>query len=90
MIPCYYLGVGLMQGDSFEQARRNLSAEWLTSYLVGAGFWIPFMTANFALIPAQYRVRATAAANLAWTVILDYLAHRNHPRGGSAKSAQGR
>ena len=77
MIPLYFLSVGIMQGDSFEKARSNLRAEWLTSYLVGAGFWLPVMSANFALVPAQYRVRYTAAANMAWTVIIDYLAHRS-------------
>ena len=84
MIPLYFMFVGVLQGDSFEQARRNLSAEWLTSYVVGAGFWLPVMSANFALVPTQYRVRTTAAANMAWSVIIDYLAHRSKPRGVSA------
>ena len=80
MIPAYFLGVGMLQGDSFEKARTNLKTEWFTSYLVGAGFWLPVMSANFALVPAQYRVRTTAAANLAWTVIIDYLAHRSNKK----------
>ena len=80
MIPSYFLGVGMLQGDTFEQAHRNLSAEWLTSYQVGAGFWLPVMSANFALVPAQYRVRTMAAANTAWSVIIDHLAHRSKPR----------
>ena len=82
MIPSYFLGVGMLQGDSFEQARRNLQAEWLNSYLVGATFWLPVMSANFALVPAQYRVRTMAAANTAWSVIIDYMAHRSKPREG--------
>jgi hypothetical protein len=80
MIPTYFLGVGMLQGDSFEQARRNLSAEWRASYLADAGFWLPVMSANFALVPAQYRVRTLAAANTAWSVIIDYLAHRSRSK----------
>ena len=80
MIPSYFLGVGMLQGDTFEQARRNLKAEWLSAYLVGAGFWLPVMTCNFALVPAQYRVRTMALANTAWSVIIDYMAHRSKPR----------
>lgn len=80
MIPLYFLGVGMLQGDSFDKARRNLRAEWLTSYLADAGFWLPVMSANFALVPAAYRVRTVAAASMAWSVIIDYLAHRSKPR----------
>ena len=35
MIPSYFIGVGLLQGDSFAQAMTNLRAEWLNSYLIG-------------------------------------------------------
>ena len=38
------------------------------------------MSANFALVPAQYRVRFIAAASTAWSVIIDYMAHRSKPR----------
>ena len=77
MIPFYFLSVGWMQGDSFEKIKSNLRTEWLTSSICGAGFWLPVMTLNFAVIPAAYRVRTTAAANMAWSVIIDYLAHRS-------------
>lgn len=80
MIPSYFLGVGLLQGDSLVQARQNLRAEWLSSYLVGAGFWLPVMTINFAMIPPHYRVRTMAFANVAWSVIIDFMAHRAQPR----------
>jgi hypothetical protein len=84
MIPLYFLSVGMLQGDGLEKTLQNLKNEWLTSYQVGAGFWIPVVSANFALVPARYRVRTMAAANMAWTVIIDYLAHRNtnKPREG--------
>ena len=81
MIPSYFFGVGFLQGDSLAHSRQNLRAEWLSSYLVGAGFWLPVMTINFAMIPPQYRVRTMAFANVAWSVIIDYMAHRGQPRG---------
>ena len=77
MIPSYFVGVGLLQGDSLADARHNLRAEWLNSYLVGAGFWLPVMSINFAMIPPQYRVRTMAMANVAWSVIIDFMAHRS-------------
>ena len=80
MIPSYFVCVGLLQGDSLSQARRNLGAEWLNSYLVGAGFWLPVMSINFAVVPAQYRVRVMAMANVVWSVAIDYLAHRSQPQ----------
>ena len=80
MIPSYFLCVGLLQGDSLSDARTTLRAEWLNSYLVGAGFWGPVMTANFALVPPQYRVRTMAMANMVWSVAIDFMAHRSQPR----------
>ena len=85
MIPFYFLGVGMLQGDSFRQARRNLRAEWRATYFADAMFWMPVMSANFALVPARYRVRTTAAASMAWSVIIDYMAHRSKPEGENAK-----
>ena len=59
---------------------RALRAEWLTSYKADACFWLPVMSANFALVPAQYRVRTVATASMVWEVIIDYLSHRKQPR----------
>ena len=87
MIPLYFLGVGVLQGDGFEKAKSNLKDEWLSSYLVGTGFWVPVISANFALVPAQYRVRTIAAANMAWSVIIDYMAHRSKPRSEKQRQA---
>ena len=80
MIPSYFLGVGMLQGDTFAQSARNLRAEWRSAYAVDTLFWLPVMSANFALVPAQYRVRTMAAANTAWSVIIDYMAHRSKPK----------
>ena len=90
MIPSYFLGVGILQGDSLEQARRNLCTEWFNSYKIGAGFWLPVMSLNFAMVPQQYHVRTMAAANVAWSVIIDYMAHRSKPeKAQERRSASG-
>ena len=80
MIPSYFLCVGLLQGDSLSDARRNLRAEWLNSYVIGAGFWLPVMSVNFAIVPPRYRVRTMALANVVWSVVIDFMAHRSQPR----------
>ena len=88
MIPAYFLGVGMLQGEPLASARRNLMAEWRTTYLVDACFWLPVMSANFALVPAQYRVRFIAAASTAWSVIIDYMAHRSKPQRREQQQAK--
>jgi hypothetical protein len=76
-IPSYFVGVGLMQGDSVARTVANLRAEWVGTYLSCTVFWVPFMTANFALVAPLRRVQAMALGNLGWCVVIDYLAHRN-------------
>ena len=44
------------------------------------------MTANFALVPSHYRVRTMAVANVLWSVVIDFMAHRSQPR---AKGEEG-
>ena len=80
MIPAYFLGVGLLQGDTLAEGKANLRREWLNSWAVGASFWMPFMYCNFAYAAPQYRVRLMAAANTAWSVLIDYMAHRSKGR----------
>jgi protein Mpv17 len=77
MIPSYFVGVGLMQGDALYPTLRNLRREWLASYLAGCSFWIPVMWLNFRVVPAPYRVRVMAVSNTCWSVIIDFLAHRS-------------
>ena len=77
MIPSYFVSVGLMQGDPLGATLGNLRREWLPSYLAGCSFWIPVMWLNFRVVPAAYRVRVMAVSNTCWSVIIDYLAHRN-------------
>ena len=75
-IPTYFLAVGIMQGNRAADAYANLSREWWPTYASCTGFWVPFMWANFTLVPAVMRVKAIAVGNLGWNVVIDYLAHR--------------
>eukprot|EP00966_Prymnesium_polylepis_P065773 1526267-Prymnesium_polylepis.1 len=77
MIPAYFLGLGMLQGDTLAEGKANLT---LNSWAVGASFWMPFMFFNFAYIMPQYRVRLMAAANTVWSVLIDYMAHRSKAR----------
>jgi hypothetical protein len=77
--PAYFIGVGLLQGDSLASATANLHKEWWTTYVGCTGFWLPFMWFNFRFVPEARRVQAMASANLAWSVAIDYLAHRGDP-----------
>ena len=76
-IPAYFMCVGLLQGDSASESAVNLRGEFLPTYLSCTLFWVPYMWANFALVPAVRRVQAMAVGNLAWSAIVDYLAHRS-------------
>ena len=80
MIPAYFVGVGMLQGDTLAESRANLKREWLNSWAVGASFWMPFMCFNFAYVRPQFRVRLMAAANTVWSVLIDYMAHRSKGR----------
>ena len=75
-IPAFFVGTGLLQGHGLAAPTANLRAEWWTTYASCTAFWIPFMWFNFAVVPAERRVQAMATANLAWTVVIDYIAHR--------------
>lgn len=75
-IPAFFLGVGMLQGDKLADAAGVLRREWFETYAWCSVFWVPFTFANFALVPAAGRVKAMAAANLAWASAIDFLAHR--------------
>jgi hypothetical protein len=36
---------------------------------------------NFRFVPSARRVQAMASANLVWSVVMDYLAHRSSSHG---------
>ena len=75
-IPAYFVGVGLLQGDSASESRANLRSEWWPTYASCTIFWVPFMMGNFALLPPARRVQAMSIGNLGWSVVIDFLAHR--------------
>ena len=75
-LPAYFSCVGYWQGDSFQEIRDNLSAEYASSYMAVTAYWVPFMTANFTLVPPRSRLQAFAVGNLIWCVIIDHVAHR--------------
>ncbi|KAL1510255.1 hypothetical protein AB1Y20_006579 [Prymnesium parvum] len=76
-IPVYYFSVGLLQGVSAADSANNLLKEWLSTYTSCSAFWVPYMSANFAFVPANRRVQAMALGNLVWSVVIDYFAHRS-------------
>ena len=76
-IPAYFVGVGFLQGDEIDDATAALKGAWMETWLSCTAFWVPYMSANFLFVPSALRVRAMAVGNLAWSVAIDYLAHRD-------------
>ncbi len=75
-LPSFFVGVGLLQGESFDAVATTLRREWKEAYMYCTAFWVPFMSLNFFLVPASHRVRAMASANLLWNIVIDFVAHR--------------
>lgn len=75
-LPSFFVGVGLLQGESFNAVATTLRREWREAYAYCTAFWLPFMSLNFLYVPASHRVRAMASANLVWNVVIDFVAHR--------------
>jgi protein Mpv17 len=75
-LPTFFVGVGLLQGESFDAVVTTLRREWREAYAYCTAFWLPFMSLNFLYVPASHRVRAMASANLLWNIVIDFVAHR--------------
>lgn len=75
-IPSFYLAVGVMQGESLSDSASTLRREWLLTYATCSTYWVPFMAGVFKFVPASGRVRVVAAANLVWSTVIDFIAHR--------------
>eukprot|EP00931_Biecheleriopsis_adriatica_P044827 TRINITY_DN25685_c0_g1_i1.p1 TRINITY_DN25685_c0_g1~~TRINITY_DN25685_c0_g1_i1.p1 ORF type:complete len:239 (+),score=19.34 TRINITY_DN25685_c0_g1_i1:39-719(+) len=75
--PAFFLGVGVLQGDSIQDSIANLMGEWWSAYVGCTLFWLPFMWGNFKYVPTANRVQAMATANLLWNAIIDYISHRS-------------
>uniref|UniRef100_A0A7R9ZMV5 Peroxisomal membrane protein MPV17 n=1 Tax=Craspedostauros australis TaxID=1486917 RepID=A0A7R9ZMV5_9STRA len=74
-LPAYFISTGWMQGVPWSTTKQQMEQQFVPTMTSCWMFWIPFMGMNFALIPAAARVRAVAAANLLWTMTLDYMTH---------------
>ena len=77
-IPSFYLAAGVMQGESLSDSASTLRREWLLTYATCSTYWVPFMACVFKFVPPSGRVRVVAAANLVWSTIIDFIAHRGH------------
>ena len=86
-IPAYFFAVGALQGQSPGQARAALGAEWATTYASCSAFWIPYSFANFSYVAAAHRVKFVAVGNLAWSVAIDFIAHRDRPAAAAARGS---
>ena len=78
-VPFFY-GVGLLQGDTLVECHDALAAEGLSGYLSSIPYWMPIITANFAYVPSAHRVKVMAAGSLGWSVLIDWIAHRDSGR----------
>mmetsp|Transcript_8491 Transcript_8491/g.21781 ORF Transcript_8491/g.21781 Transcript_8491/m.21781 type:complete len:199 (-) Transcript_8491:90-686(-) len=76
--PAFYISTNVLQGSTVEMAIGELRAKYVESVVACAGFWVPFMFANFRYMPPALHVLTMQGANLAWTVIIDYIAHRSN------------
>ena len=86
-IPAYFFAVGALQGQSPGQARAAFGAEWATTYASCSAFWIPYSFANFSYVAAAHRVKFVAVGNLAWSVAIDFIAHRDRTPTAAARGS---
>lgn len=74
-IPTFFLVTGLLQGRSLSNAYDNLRQMYAPVTLSCICFWIPYQFLNFLHTPARLRVLATNCGCLAWTALIDHIAH---------------
>lgn len=58
-------------------ARLKLEHEWIPTVSSSAAVWIPFNTANFALIPAHLRPLSFMIFSFSWNIFLSLAQHRD-------------
>mmetsp|Transcript_50480 Transcript_50480/g.163561 ORF Transcript_50480/g.163561 Transcript_50480/m.163561 type:complete len:260 (+) Transcript_50480:48-827(+) len=76
----FFYGVGLLQGDTLAECHAALAAEGLSGYLSSIPYWMPIITANFAFVPSAHRVKVMASGTLGWSILIDFIAHRDSHR----------
>ena len=65
-----------MQGQSRAKVEGELRARYSETLLTSWGYWVPFMAANFAVVPPHLRTIVMQCGNLVWSVIISFIAHR--------------
>ncbi|BFF90039.1 mpv17-like protein [Drosophila madeirensis] len=63
----------LMEGNSYAQARQEVSDKFLDAYKVGVIYWPCVQTVNFAFVPARNQVVFTSFFSMCWTTFLAYV-----------------
>ena len=87
-IPCYFIWCDTVQGSSFQDALAHLKRDWLEVWVHCVGMWIPLQALNFTVVPAAQRVIFVNCCNLVWSVVMDYLSHKEaHGHGGAPAPA---
>lgn len=70
-LPTFFILVeGPLKGRELAYAVGELRRNWWPTLKSSWCFWGPFMSLNFAVVPAALRVRAVTSANFIWTVLL--------------------
>jgi len=74
--PTFYITTGMMQGQTYEEAKHELVSRYWETATACWVFWFPAMLGNFYLLPPQLIVAVMQVENFAWNIIIDYIAHR--------------
>lgn len=75
-VPSFYVAVGFMQGQSRDEVASELRARYSETVVSSWAYWIPFMGANFGLVPPALRTVVMQGGDFVWTIILSYISHR--------------
>jgi len=74
--PTFYISTGMMQGQSYEEAKQELVSRYWETTTACWFFWFPATAGNFYLLPPHLIVAVMQIENFAWNIIIDYIAHR--------------
>jgi len=78
-VPAFYLSTGMLRGDDLDSSVSQLSNRWGATVFSCCAFWIPVQYLVFSRVTIAYRVRAVAAGDFVWNVILSYVANNQAP-----------
>lgn len=77
VIPSFYIGTGMMKGQTFNQACQQLQDEWIEAQFGSLLFWLPIGFANFYLIPLHSRILAVTVESFIHKTWLSWLSNRD-------------